>query len=144
MSSDDPSPIASELPHLRRYARALFGAQADADAYVSATLSALVGEGAAHGPREPPRIALFRAFHRISHVRAPGAGPWPDDVDGHLQGLSIGRRQALLLVAMEGFSPADAALILGIAPTEIALASAAGGIELEAGWPSSAAAGLRT
>ena len=106
MSSDDPSPIASELPHLR--------------------------------------IALFRAFHRISHVRAPGAGPWPDDVDGHLQGLSIGRRQALLLVAMEGFSPADAALILGIAPTEIALASAAGGIELEAGWPSSAAAGLRT
>jgi DNA-directed RNA polymerase specialized sigma24 family protein len=140
MSSDEQRPIAAEFPHLRRYARALLGAQAEADAHISATLRALLGEGRAHLDTEPARMVLFRAFHRLNIVRPPAPGRWADLADVHLQGLSIGRRQALLLVAMEGFSPADAAVILDIAPSDILSASASAGNELAARWPPPAAA----
>lgn len=139
MSSDAQGPIAAELPHLRRYARALLGGQPEADGYVSATLRALVGEGGAQAGDEPARIMLFRAFHRMNLLRPPGAGPWSEAADAPLQALSIGRRQALLLVAMEGFSPLDAARILDIPPGEILSVCASAGAELAAGWPPAAA-----
>ena len=57
--------LAPHLPFLRRYARALTGSQAHGDAFVRATLEAIV---AAPGdfPRDvDPRLGLYRTFHAI-------------------------------------------------------------------------------
>ena len=57
--------LAPHLPFLRRYARALTGSQPHGDAFVRATLEAIV---AAPGdfPRDvDPRLGLYRTFHAI-------------------------------------------------------------------------------
>src|SRR5689334_18603497 len=57
--------LAPHLPFLRRYARALTGSQQHGDAFVRATLEAIV---AAPGdfPRDvDPRLGLYRTFHAI-------------------------------------------------------------------------------
>src|SRR5688500_20158474 len=57
--------LAPHLPFLRRYARALTGTQGHGDAFVRATLEAIV---AAPGdfPRDvDPRLGLYRTFHAI-------------------------------------------------------------------------------
>src|SRR5262249_52353772 len=60
------SPVAAQpLPYLRRYARALTGNQTSGDAYVAATLEALVKEPELLEAEEPPRVALFRLFSAI-------------------------------------------------------------------------------
>ena len=59
------SAVAQYLPFLRRYARALTGNQASGDAYVAATLEALIADrGVAEDPRGP-RVALYRLFTKI-------------------------------------------------------------------------------
>ncbi len=125
--------IAPHLPYLRRYARALTGDQQTGDAYVRATLEALLaGEGALE-MEEAARVGLYKLFHRI--WRGPGAaldrseggalteGTNPEE---RLRGLDAAPRQALLLSAVEGFSMGDVGVILGVSKTEAeALAEAA-------------------
>ena len=50
--------VAQHLPYLRRYARALSGNQASGDAYVAATLEALVQDPKVLGTSASTRIAL--------------------------------------------------------------------------------------
>jgi CheY-like chemotaxis protein/DNA-directed RNA polymerase specialized sigma24 family protein len=112
------SAVAQYLPFLRRYARALTGNQASGDAYVAATLEALIADRAIIDDARGPRVALFRLFTKIwnsisiNDARGPAEGALPGEQKlGHITPLP---RQAFLLVALEGFSEPDAAHILDI------------------------------
>jgi CheY-like chemotaxis protein len=123
--------LAAELPALRRYARALTGSQVQGDQFVRATLETLLHESAAAQSDEiyhqAPRVALYRLFHRVwSRLNAPeppsGLVPtgWAETgAQRRLRGLVPTDRLALLLVAMEGFSAADAADILDLAEATV-------------------------
>jgi DNA-directed RNA polymerase specialized sigma24 family protein len=51
--------VTKYLPYLRRYARALTGSQTSGDAYVAATLEALIKEPSLLGEASQPKVALF-------------------------------------------------------------------------------------
>ena len=110
--------VAQYLPFLRRYARALTGNQASGDAYVSATLEALIGDPAVIDESSGPRVALYRLFTKlwnslpINSQTSPAETDMPADV--RLASLTPKPRQAFLLVALEGFSEEDAARILDV------------------------------
>ncbi len=113
--------FAPHLPFLRRYARALTGSQQSGDAYIRASLEALVSDPQGIDRDGEPRLALYKFFHVI--WGATGAqletGEAADDAPGRrLQKLAPIQRQAFLLTSLEGFSPADAATILGISESE--------------------------
>jgi DNA-directed RNA polymerase specialized sigma24 family protein len=110
--------VAQYLPFLRRYARALTGNQASGDAYVSATLEALIGDPAVIDEAGGPRVALYRLFTKlwnslpINSQTSPADADMPADI--RLASLTPKPRQAFLLVALEGFSEEDAARILDV------------------------------
>jgi CheY-like chemotaxis protein len=118
--------VARHLPFLRRYARALTGSQVRGDAFVRATLETIL-----NGPEKvdrdlSPRAALYRVFHIIwsgTHGihSADGAAirSSRSRLIERVGALSLARREALLLTAMEGFSAADAAAILGLDKNDI-------------------------
>jgi len=117
--------IAPHLPFLRRYARALTGAQQSGDDLVRAMLERLlidasvldVGSGAI-------KVALYRELHRV--VATPSDAAAVTGATGNLLGaLPLGAREALLLTSVEGFSHADAAAILGCSAEEIVAAAQA-------------------
>jgi len=54
--------IAAELPELRRFARALTGGQESGDAYVVATLQALVVDGSLVPTAAEAKCSLYRLF----------------------------------------------------------------------------------
>jgi CheY-like chemotaxis protein len=119
--------LAPHLPLLRRYARALTGSQSHGDAFVRATLEAIV---AAPGdfPRDiDPRLGLYRTFHAIwssaNIEEDPGASGDGDDMEAiaqkRLARITPLSRQALLLTAMEGFTLEDAGYLIGVAPEEV-------------------------
>ena len=110
--------VAQHLPYLRRYARALTGSQASGDAYVAATLEALMPGPQNSGRQRQPAIALYRLFTKIWNSVAlngkPGASRPYQPVEQHLAQITPMPRQAFLLVALEGFSEDDAAKVLDI------------------------------
>ena len=53
------------LPFLRRYARALTGSQVHGDAYVRATLEAIVAAPDAFSNDRDVRLTLYKLFHGI-------------------------------------------------------------------------------
>jgi DNA-directed RNA polymerase specialized sigma24 family protein len=110
--------VAQHLPYLRRYARALTGGQASGDAYVAATLEALVKEPQLLDSEELPRVTLFRLFSAIWNSLAVNgaADPVVNDMpaERHLGHVTAKPRQAFLLVSVEGFSEEHAARILGV------------------------------
>jgi len=120
--------IAPHLPYLRRYARALVGDQAVGDALVRATLEAALADPALRAGLNGQRVPLYRAFTRIyatacthGHAGAGGAA-----ADLRLGRIAPPERQALLLTAVEDFSPAEAASIMETtAEAIVALARAA-------------------
>jgi len=103
--------VVKQLPFLRRYARALVGAQAAGDLLVKETLEALIEGKVTIDPQISPRVALYRAFHEVWRNRA-GAGEGASLADRRLQAMNASARVALLLTAMEGFSYAEASAIL--------------------------------
>jgi CheY-like chemotaxis protein/DNA-directed RNA polymerase specialized sigma24 family protein len=121
--------IAADLPYLRRYARALVGEQALGDALVRETLEAALADEDLRGRlTSGGRVALYRAFSAI--YAAAGA----QEVSGQAGGVAdarLGRvapreRQALLLTAVEEFTPAQAGRILDCGAGEVlAMAEAA-------------------
>jgi CheY-like chemotaxis protein/DNA-directed RNA polymerase specialized sigma24 family protein len=109
------------LPYLRRYARALSGSQVSGDAYVAATLEALVQDPKVLDDSASTRIALYRLFTKIWNSVAlngrPTAAAGVDanqPVERHLAQIAPMPRQAFLLVALEGLSEDDAAKVLDI------------------------------
>lgn len=110
--------VAHHLPYLRRYARALTGSQTSGDAYVAATLEALIREPSILGDGDKPKVALFRCFAAIWNslpVNGTADLAEPDSpAERRLGQLTPKARQAFLLVSLEGFSEEDAAAILDI------------------------------
>jgi DNA-directed RNA polymerase specialized sigma24 family protein len=117
--------FAPHLPYLRRYARALTGAQATGDAYVRAALTALLAGKSEIATDLPPRVALYRLFHIIwlSSVNQLDQGEAVEmkllTPEQRIQALSSSDRAALLLTAVEGFSLSEAAQILDETPEEV-------------------------
>ena len=65
--------VASNLPYLRRYARALTGSQQTGDAFVRATLEAALADEALRTQIGEGRVQLYRAFNSVwVSVRARG------------------------------------------------------------------------
>lgn len=107
--------VEHQLPYLRRYARAVAGGAALGDLAVEAMLQRLI----ASMPGQATRVSLFGALDETLCQ----SDLW---ASGRIIIASPGRR-SLLLTAMEGFSMAEAAAILGVAETDIAaLAESAG------------------
>lgn len=110
--------VATHLPFLRRYARALTGAQATGDAFVRATLEAALADDDLAASLRGGRAPLYRAFTKV----------WSSaylevDADAHngdrLRKITPLSRQALLLTTVEDFSPAEAARIMDVSEGEI-------------------------
>src|SRR5579871_3481736 len=116
--------LAPHLPYLRRYARALTGSQASGDTHVRAALTALLAGDQSLMEGVPPRVGLYRLFHAIWQS---GAEHYDDTVneaparspENRLRALSASKRAALLLTAVEAFSPEEAAFIIDESPEEV-------------------------
>ncbi|HEY6254635.1 MAG TPA: response regulator [Xanthobacteraceae bacterium] len=110
--------VAQDVPYLRRYARALTGSQVSGDAYVAATLEAMIADRSVLEDAASPRVALFRLFTKIWNSLSinGAAAPEPTLQPGEqkLGNIMPLPRQAFLLVALEGFEEADAAHILDV------------------------------
>jgi DNA-directed RNA polymerase specialized sigma24 family protein len=123
--------VAQHLPYLRRYARALTGSQTSGDAYVAATLEALVKDPDLLDSEDLPRVTLFRLFSTIWNSLAINASSDPVRSDlaaeRNLNQMTANSRQAFLLVSVEGFSEEQAARILDVdASTLLKLVEEAG------------------
>jgi len=110
--------LAPHLPFLRRYARALTGSQAHGDAFVRATLEAIVAQPDEFPRDVDPRLGLYRTFHAIWSTANVEEGEEPTRDYSGAEGIAQARlsritplsRQALLLTSLEGFSSQDAGL----------------------------------
>ena len=111
--------LAPHLPFVRRYARALTGSQAHGDAYVRATLEAIVAAPDEFPTNVDPRLGLYRTFQAI--WSSTNLEDDAEAVDGperdvlaraRLSRMTPRSRQALLLTAMEGFTVEDAAYLI--------------------------------
>lgn len=118
------SDVIHHLPFLRRYARALTGTQARGDAYVHATLEALL-QSPAVARGLSPRVALYRVFHLLWTGTHKPSGPAVGKkasrthLAARLGNLSLTRREALLLTVMEGFDVHDVATILDLDENDV-------------------------
>jgi DNA-directed RNA polymerase specialized sigma24 family protein len=109
--------IAPELPYLRRFARALCGTQSSGDAYVAATLQALIEDPSTFRPDISPRGSLYRVFLKIWSSLAMTLDANPSGysaADRNLSKLTPRSRQAFLLRAMEGFQLREVAAIMEV------------------------------
>jgi CheY-like chemotaxis protein len=117
--------LAPHLPFLRRYARALTGSQGHGDAFVRATLEAIVAAPDDFPRDVDARLGLYRTFHAIwssaNIEEEPGfSSTDPEGIaQARLARITPLSRQALLLTAMEGFTPEDAGYLIGARAEEI-------------------------
>jgi DNA-directed RNA polymerase specialized sigma24 family protein len=114
------------LPFLRRYARALTGSQGHGDAYVRATLEAIVAAPEEFPSDVDPRLGLYKTFHAIWSSSHLEDGPVLTGSDGQeavaqarLARLTPLPRQALLLTALEGFTVDDVAYLIGLDAADV-------------------------
>ncbi len=110
--------LAPHLPYVRRYARALTGDQTTGDHYVRVALEALAAGERVLEANFTPRVALYHVFHAIwlstgAKLEPRDGGVTSDDASGRLMRIAPRSRQAFLLTALEGFTPSEAAQILG-------------------------------
>jgi DNA-directed RNA polymerase specialized sigma24 family protein/AmiR/NasT family two-component response regulator len=121
-----PKQIVRHAPYLRRYARALTGAQDRGDMLVQAAMEGLLTGVVKLDGGLPLRSGLYRALHQIwvrsaEHDDVEAASDCAEDFapDRRLQVLSPDERAALLLTSMEGFTPGEAAQVLGTSYDEL-------------------------
>jgi DNA-directed RNA polymerase specialized sigma24 family protein len=128
--------VAQHLPFLRRYARALTGSQSSGDAYVSATLEALIQDAAALKHPAGPRVSIYRIFNQIWNSVAVNNMADPAErgspAEQRLVHITPKPRQAFLLVSLEAFSEEEAAAILQVSTTDIRALVEEAGRELAA------------
>lgn len=108
--------IASQIPYLRRFARALTASQAGGDAYVLATLEAIVADPNIFAAAGDVRTALYRFFLKVwdsmpvnGHVDQAGFSCDELGACRSLETISLRPRIAFLLSAIEGFATAEVA-----------------------------------
>lgn len=129
-----PSLIEQEIPHLRRFARALLGQTRHADALVQETLERALAKAEARQPPPRPRAWLFRIEHDVfvswrqcrgnepigdPDHRAPrgvdgiaGRRSAPFPIQEALDQLPAEQRVVLLLVSLEGLSYDEVAEVI--------------------------------
>jgi DNA-directed RNA polymerase specialized sigma24 family protein/AmiR/NasT family two-component response regulator len=101
--------IAPHIPYLRRFARALTGTQQSGDAYVAATLEAILADQGLFNAELSSKIALYRVF-----LRTWRAVPTNETVERRVEGaeaaanrnlnaIPVAPRIAFLLSAVEAF-----------------------------------------
>lgn len=108
--------LRPHLPYLRRYARALSGSQKSGDAFVKATLEAIIADPTSMSEDNNARVQLYRVFSRIwesANVRLT-EDPDNNTAQDHLNAIPPISRQVLLLTALEGFSIAEVAKIADV------------------------------
>ncbi len=116
--------IAPHLPYLRRFARALEGAQAGGDAFVAATLEALIADPSTFPNGVSPRVGLYRMFLKVWSSAHTGdkpmrGGALTDALQRNLDALTPASRQAFLLRTVENFALDDVAAILNVDADEV-------------------------
>lgn len=116
--------IAPHLPLLRRYARALTGAQDSGDAFVAATLEAIVAKPNEFPRAVDPRAGLYQVFHKIwssalIEVDSDESTVGARKAQERLRQLSPLSRQALLLTTLESFTEQETSEILGRSTQEV-------------------------
>jgi DNA-directed RNA polymerase specialized sigma24 family protein len=119
--------LAPHLPFLRRYARALTGSQTHGDAFVRATLEAIVATPDEFPRDVDPRLGLYKTFHAIWSTANIEEGEEPPRGSGGPESIAHARlsritplsRQALLLTSLEGFSCEDAGYLIGARPSDV-------------------------
>lgn len=118
--------IAPHLPYLRRFSRAVTGSQTSGDAYVAATLEALIADISLFPQASNDRIALYRLFAALfssSVVDIPlptSSFAWEKRAASNLANLAPRPRQAFLLVAVEGFTHQQAAEVMSVSESAFA------------------------
>ena len=117
--------IRPHLPYLRRFARTLSGSQEAGDAYVATLLEGLIATPSDFATDLPPRVSLYHLFLRVwNSVRLTGGGEQDDHgslavAERRINSISSLPRQAFLLVAVEGFTAAEAARILEVSEKDV-------------------------
>ncbi len=119
--------LYSHLPFLRRYARALTGSQKQGDAYVRATLEAIVDAPDQFPADVDARLGLYRTFHAIWSSACLEDGTYDEGDEGSRQAIARARlarveplpRQALLLTAMEGFGEREVSYLMDLPVDEV-------------------------
>jgi CheY-like chemotaxis protein len=116
--------IVRLLPYLRRYARALTGAQSTGDEYVRLCLEAILAEPARIKNAADLRVELFAVFHDAwdivdSAIPAAEGGVEATGINRQLAALPSIERQVLLLVALERFSTSETARILDLEEADV-------------------------
>ncbi len=126
--------IAPHLPYLRRFARALCGSQKSGDAYVVATLEALIADIDAFPPNMSAKVGLYHLFMRSWSSITLNVEDRPEDeispAERNVSLLTPRSRQAFLLRTVEGFSIEDVAAILSVSPQEVEQLIAQAGREI--------------
>ncbi|BDV32900.1 MULTISPECIES: response regulator [Methylocystis] len=126
--------IAPHLPYLRRFARALCGSQKSGDAYVVATLEALVADIDSFPSNMSAKVGLYHLFMRSWSSIALNVEDRPeDDISAAQRNVSLltpRSRQAFLLRTVEGFSTEDVADIMSVTPEEVEALIAQAGREI--------------
>jgi CheY-like chemotaxis protein len=103
----------------------LTGDQTTGDHYVRVALEALAAGERVLDPNLTPRVALYHVFHAIwcssgAQLETPADDEQTaDDTTRRLMRIAPRSRQAFLLTALEGFTPTEAAQILGTDFSEI-------------------------
>ncbi|GHA17940.1 two-component response regulator [Devosia pacifica] len=116
--------IAPHLPYLRRFSRAATGSQTSGDAYVAATLETLIADVSLFPEASNDRIALYKIFSALfssSAINVPepvSNFAWEQRAAANLSQVAPRARQAFLLVAVEGFTNAQAAEILDVSESD--------------------------
>ncbi|WP_188054730.1 MULTISPECIES: response regulator [unclassified Sphingosinithalassobacter] len=119
--------LAPHLPFLRRYARALTGSQSEGDRFVRAALETIVAAPEEFPRDVEPRLGLYRTFQAIwqtTNIEEGDAGATGSNDSEAIARARLARlaplsRQALLLTAMEGFTPEDTAYLIQKEPEEV-------------------------
>lgn len=120
--------LAPHLPFLRRYARALTGLQRPGDDLVRVALEAIVANPTVFPRNVDRRLGLYAALIRQWDLHREQS----DEASHHrMDRITPRSRQALLLTEMEGFTPEDAAYLMGCDRAEVERLAAEACSEIE-------------
>lgn len=115
------SELATHLPYLRRFARAMTGSQSSGDNFAAAALETILVDASVLDGLDS-KTALFRVLYRIwSSAGAPvddGESGMKARAQRHMAKLTEDSREALLLHTLEGFSFESIGHIIGIEAIE--------------------------
>lgn len=120
-STEVSSKLATHLPYLRRFARAMTGSRSSGDNFAAAALEAILVDPSVLDGLDS-KTALFRVLYRIwSSAGAPvddGESGMKARAQKHMSKLTDDSREALLLHTLEGFSFEKIGEIIGIDAAE--------------------------